>query len=76
MGREREVAQKQGQVQGQQPVAQTAKELVAVNPYNPDILPELENYVNDQVSHLCLPQYHLLSLCLSVSVLSKSQCFF
>lgn len=53
MGRERDVVQ--------QPVAQTAEELVAVNPYNPDILPELENYVNDQVS---LPPllFHLHSI--------------
>lgn len=42
MGRERDVVQ--------QPLALTAEELVAVNPYNPDILHELENYVNDQVS--------------------------
>ncbi|KAL7136922.1 hypothetical protein ABFS83_10G062100 [Erythranthe nasuta] len=28
----------------------TVEQLVAVNPYNPDILPDLENYVNEQVS--------------------------
>lgn len=28
----------------------TVQELVAVNPYNPDILPDLENYVNEQVA--------------------------
>ncbi|KAJ3673673.1 hypothetical protein LUZ60_005665 [Juncus effusus] len=28
----------------------TVEELVAVNPYNPDILTDLENYVNEQVS--------------------------
>nr|XP_043623890.1 eukaryotic translation initiation factor 3 subunit K [Erigeron canadensis] len=28
----------------------TVEQLVAVNPYNPDILPDLENYVNHQVS--------------------------
>lgn len=27
----------------------TVEELVALNPYNPDILPDLENYVNEQV---------------------------
>ncbi|XAR51116.1 hypothetical protein NMG60_11005657 [Bertholletia excelsa] len=36
----------------QQPsaAAYTVEQLVAVNPYNPDILPDLENYVNEQVS--------------------------
>ncbi|KAL5698515.1 Eukaryotic translation initiation factor 3 subunit K [Ranunculus cassubicifolius] len=43
MGREREV-QKQ-----QQPIY-TVEELISLNPYNPDILPDLENYVNEQVS--------------------------
>ncbi|PWA75868.1 eukaryotic translation initiation factor 3 subunit K [Artemisia annua] len=28
----------------------TVEQLVSVNPYNPDILPDLENYVNEQVS--------------------------
>ncbi|XP_071911287.1 eukaryotic translation initiation factor 3 subunit K isoform X2 [Coffea arabica] len=28
----------------------TVEQLVAVNPYNPDILPDLENFVNEQVS--------------------------
>ncbi|KAH7519348.1 eukaryotic translation initiation factor 3 subunit K [Ziziphus jujuba] len=58
MGRERDVVQ--------QPLALTAEELVAVNPYNPDILHELENYVNDQVSsqkysldaNLCLLRFY------------------
>ncbi|CAA3021879.1 eukaryotic translation initiation factor 3 subunit K-like [Olea europaea var. sylvestris] len=38
--------------QKQQPSAMsyTVEQLVAVNPYNPDILPDLENYVNEQVS--------------------------
>lgn len=31
-------------------MAYTVEQLVAVNPYNPDILPDLENYVNEQVS--------------------------
>ncbi|GER49885.1 eukaryotic translation initiation factor 3subunit K [Striga asiatica] len=34
----------------QSTVAYTVEQLVAVNPYNPDILPDLENYVNEQVS--------------------------
>ncbi|MED6137914.1 Eukaryotic translation initiation factor 3 subunit K [Stylosanthes scabra] len=36
--------------QQQPPVAYTVEQLVAVNRYNPDILPDLENYVNEQVS--------------------------
>ncbi|KAL5182762.1 Eukaryotic translation initiation factor 3 subunit K [Glycine soja] len=40
MGREKETTK----------VAYTVEQLVAFNPYNPDILPDLENYVNDQVS--------------------------
>ncbi|KAM7277146.1 hypothetical protein ACFE04_019012 [Oxalis oulophora] len=28
----------------------TVEQLVAVNPYNPDILPDLENFVNEQVA--------------------------
>ncbi|KAL6974664.1 Eukaryotic translation initiation factor 3 subunit K [Sarracenia purpurea var. burkii] len=47
MGRERELAQKQ---QPQSAVSYTVEQLVAVNPYNPDILPDLENYVNEQVT--------------------------
>ncbi|KAD6795246.1 hypothetical protein R6Q59_020867 [Mikania micrantha] len=40
---------------GREPASQpqvpyTVDQLVAVNPYNPDILPDLENYVNEQVS--------------------------
>ena len=34
----------------QPPVSYTVEQLVAVNRYNPDILPDLENYVNEQVS--------------------------
>ncbi|CAI0448154.1 unnamed protein product [Linum tenue] len=34
----------------QQQVSYTVEQLVAVNPYNPDILPDLENYVNEQVA--------------------------
>ncbi|XP_058215766.1 eukaryotic translation initiation factor 3 subunit K [Rhododendron vialii] len=34
----------------QSSVAEAVEQLVAVNPYNPDILPDLENYVNEQVS--------------------------
>ncbi|XP_042478337.1 eukaryotic translation initiation factor 3 subunit K-like isoform X2 [Macadamia integrifolia] len=40
MGRERDVPK--------QPISYTVEQLVAVNPYNPDILPDLENYVNEQ----------------------------
>lgn len=47
MGREREGVQK---TQQQQQSPYTVEQLVAVNPYNPDILPDLENYVNEQVS--------------------------
>jgi len=39
MGREKETTK----------VAYTVEQLVAFNRYNPDILPDLENYVNDQV---------------------------
>lgn len=43
MVRERETPKQQQQV------SYTVEQLVAVNPYNPDILPDLENYVNEQV---------------------------
>lgn len=33
----------------QSEMSYTVEQLVAVNPYNPDILPDLENYVNEQV---------------------------
>ncbi|CAL9093910.1 unnamed protein product [Musa textilis] len=39
-----------GRDQQQQQAAYTVEQLVAVNPYNPDILTDLENYVNEQVS--------------------------
>ncbi|PON66061.1 Eukaryotic translation initiation factor 3 subunit K [Parasponia andersonii] len=45
MGRDRDVAPVP-----QQQVAQMVEQLLAVNPYNPEILSELENYVNEQVS--------------------------
>lgn len=45
MGIERDLGQKH-----QSSVAEAVEQLVAVNPYNPDILPDLENYVNEQVS--------------------------
>ncbi|TQD93661.1 hypothetical protein C1H46_020665 [Malus baccata] len=44
----REVPQQQQQQQQQ--VALAVEQLLAVNPYNPDILPDLENYVNEQAS--------------------------
>ncbi|KAL8488167.1 hypothetical protein ACS0TY_023990 [Phlomoides rotata] len=34
----------------QSELSYTVEQLLAVNPYNPDILPDLENYVNEQVS--------------------------
>ncbi|KAG6428531.1 hypothetical protein SASPL_112783 [Salvia splendens] len=34
----------------QSEMSYTVQQLVSVNPYNPDILPDLENYVNEQVS--------------------------
>ena len=43
------------QKQPQQEMASAVEQLLAVNPYNPDILPDLENYVNEQVFfYLCL----------------------
>lgn len=45
MGRERDTQKPPPQQQ----VSFTVEQLVAVNPYNPDILPDLENYVNEQV---------------------------
>ncbi|GAB4838074.1 Eukaryotic translation initiation factor 3 subunit K [Ancistrocladus abbreviatus] len=44
MGRE---VQKQPQQPQQE--SPTVEQLLALNPYNPDILPDLENYVNEQV---------------------------
>ncbi|EPS67709.1 hypothetical protein M569_07065, partial [Genlisea aurea] len=37
--------------QNQQPsaAAYTVEQLIAFNPYNPEILPDIENYVNEQV---------------------------
>jgi len=49
MGREAAAAAKPVQQQGQGGTAYTVEQLVAFNRYNPDILPDLENYVNDQV---------------------------
>nr|AFK49177.1 unknown [Medicago truncatula] len=46
MGREAAAAAEKGQGG----TAYTVEQLVAFNRYNPDILPDLENYVNDQVS--------------------------
>lgn len=47
------------QKQPQQEMASAVEQLLAVNPYNPDILPDLENYVNEQVS---LYLYHPFSV--------------
>lgn len=49
MGREAISAQNPQQADQQQQLAYTVEQLIAVNPYNPDILPDLENYVNEQV---------------------------
>ncbi|KAJ4824556.1 Eukaryotic translation initiation factor 3 subunit K [Turnera subulata] len=69
MGREREPQKPQQQQppqQQQQQVSYTVDQLVAINPYNPDILSELENNVNEQVSsqtysldaNLCLLRFY------------------
>ncbi|KAJ4717428.1 Eukaryotic translation initiation factor 3 subunit K [Melia azedarach] len=63
MGREGEAWKPQKQV------SYTVEQLVAVNPYNPDILPDLENYINEQVSsqtysldaNLCLLRLYQVS---------------
>lgn len=53
MGRE---APKEPQQEGD-----TAEELVAVNRYNPEILSDLENYVNEQVTSRVLHFYFSFS---------------
>ncbi|XP_071716715.1 eukaryotic translation initiation factor 3 subunit K [Rutidosis leptorrhynchoides] len=50
MGREVQQQQQQQTVSSQSQMSYTVQQLVSVNPYNPDILPDLENYVNEQVS--------------------------
>lgn len=57
MGREREA-------QKPQQVSYTVEQLIAVNPYNPDILPDLENYVNEQVFDIYLLMHVLYDLSL------------
>ena len=52
----------------QSPMSYTVEQLVAVNPYNPDILPDLENYVNEQALSLSPSPHTLLSLSLSLSL--------
>lgn len=52
MGREQAPAGAGGQQQQQSTMSYTVEQLVSVNPYNPDILPDLENYVNEQVSYI------------------------
>ncbi|KAH0455281.1 hypothetical protein IEQ34_015313 [Dendrobium chrysotoxum] len=55
--------------ESQQQVSFTVEQLVAVNPYNPDILADLENYVNEQVlsqtynldANLCLLRLYQVS---------------
>lgn len=39
----------ESQKMAKEQVSYTVEQLVAVNPYNPDILSDLENYVNEQV---------------------------
>ncbi|KAK4747010.1 hypothetical protein SAY87_026047 [Trapa incisa] len=54
------------QKQQQEESSYTVEQLVTFNPYNPDILPDLENYVNEQVSsqtysldaNLCLLRHY------------------
>ncbi|XP_074557691.1 eukaryotic translation initiation factor 3 subunit K [Curcuma longa] len=68
-----------------QQVSYTVEQLVSVNPYNPDILTELENYVNEQVSsqtysldaNLCLLRLYQfdptrLSIAIVVRILIKA----
>jgi len=52
MGREKETTK----------VAYAVEQLVAFNRYNPDILPDLENYVNDQV-----PSFSFFSIFFSLN---------
>ena len=51
------------QKQPQQEMASAVEQLLAVNPYNPDILPDLENYVNEQVTFPPLPSIFQLNFC-------------
>ncbi|KAH6818404.1 eukaryotic translation initiation factor 3K [Perilla frutescens var. frutescens] len=46
----REITNTTSNQKPQSEMSYTVEQLVAVNPYNPDILPDLENYVNEQVS--------------------------
>lgn len=59
MGRERDVGSVPKQAP-QQPVAQMVEQLLAVNPYNPEILSELENYVNEQVTPIFIIFYLII----------------
>jgi translation initiation factor 3 subunit K len=61
MGREREAPQKPQQEE-EEGVSYTVEQLVAVNPYNPDILPDLEKYVNEQVPLSLSLSPHFVSL--------------
>jgi hypothetical protein len=49
-------------LQQQQQAPITVEQLVQLNPYNPDILPDLESYVQEQVSHILLSPNSLLKL--------------
>ncbi|KAG5546957.1 hypothetical protein RHGRI_012852 [Rhododendron griersonianum] len=46
----------------QSSVAEAVEQLVAVNPYNPDILPDLENYVNEQLNQRIFGFFHFASV--------------
>jgi len=74
MGREAAAAVQQ---QGQGGTAYTVEQLVAFNRYNPDILPDLENYVNDQVLSLTfLLFYHSYHLFRVYTIQFNSNYFF
>ncbi|KAL3640447.1 hypothetical protein CASFOL_015415 [Castilleja foliolosa] len=70
--------------QTEQSAVHTVDQLVAVNPYNPDILPDLENYVNEQVSsqtyslnaNLCLLRLYQGLFMGSTTGSRSSQCSF
>lgn len=59
----------------------TVEQLVSVNPYNPDILPDLENYVNEQVScyasfcFLPVSHFYLLNFLFFIGEFVRARCF-
>ncbi|RWV98722.1 hypothetical protein BHE74_00047278 [Ensete ventricosum] len=57
----------------QQQAAYTVEQLVAVNPYNPDILTDLENYVNEQaLMAMPAPDFSLCLFLIPEQVLTAS----